>query len=83
MASTSGRRELYNIASCMDGWTHGKFSVENKKNADDIANDLDKRFALRRLILGERIPEFQTEAKKRLESLFYVPDSEPPDLFFA
>lgn len=76
-------RELYALAACIDGWKEKPFSLEDKKNADQIASDLEARFTLRRLVLGERIREFQTLAKKELDEKFYNPDSEAPDRFFA
>lgn len=76
-------RELYNIAACMDGWTKTRFKIENKRHADEISKELDHRFMLRKLILGERIAEFQELAKARLLERFYAADSEAPDLFYA
>ncbi len=76
-------RELYNIAACVDGWAQTGFRIANKKNADAIIRDLDFRFALRQLVLGERIYDFESQIKKRLDEQFYVPDSEAPDLFYA
>eukprot|EP00966_Prymnesium_polylepis_P197830 4584234-Prymnesium_polylepis.1 len=38
---------------------------------------------LRKLVLGERIAEFQELANKRLQERFFAPDSEASDLFYA
>ena len=76
-------RELYNIAACMDGWTETRFKTENKRYADEISKELDHRFMLRKLVLGERIAEFRELANKRLQERFFAPDSEAPDLFYA
>ena len=76
-------RELYNIAACIDGWNATEFRVANKKHANQIFTELATRFALRKLVLGERIAEFKAAALRRLDEQFYCADSEAPDLFFA
>jgi hypothetical protein len=82
VALSTAERELYNIAACMDGWTETRFRLDEKRG-DDISKELDNRFKLRQLILGERIDEFEEAARMRLTELFYAADSEAPDLFYA
>jgi hypothetical protein len=54
-----------------------------KKDGEDILRELNARFQLRKMVLGERIDEFQEAAFMRLRELFYAADSEAPDLFYA
>ena len=77
-------RELYNIAGCVDGWAHPHACWQKtSEDISDVYSYLHRRFALRKLILGEQIYTFQCEVKKRLDEHYYNPDSEAPDLFFA
>jgi hypothetical protein len=73
-------RELYDIAACVDAWKTEPF----KQGAD--LKDLNYRFELRKLLIGERIVELKEELLNRLGKYYFVPnsgDSGRPDIFFA
>ena len=78
---SSTERELYNIAACVDGWWP-PFKVSNGDYKNFTA-ELERRFYLRQLLLGDRIEEFKAAITTRLADEFYAADSEPLDAFYC
>lgn len=77
-------RELYNIAACVDGWRAPfKMSGLNSKSSQSISAELERRFYLRQLLLGDRISDFKSAITARLADEFYAADSEAPDVFYS
>ncbi len=68
-------RKLYDFAACIDGWS-GDFRLTSSDRGNQLLQKLETRFYMRQLVLGERIREFEAEARRRMHQL-YAPDSMP------